>query len=68
MYLWAYATKATVQPGNICIKQIHAIHGSDEASTTYTSLHTFLVTDLTFSTETLGHVIFPHKARDHVAM
>ena len=32
----------------------------------YTSLHVILVMHYTFSTETLGHVIFPHKAGDHV--
>ena len=34
---------------------------------TYTLLHSISVTHLTFSTETLGHMLFPHKARDHVA-
>ena len=34
----------------------------------YTSLDTLLATQFTFSTETLGHVIFPHKPRDQVIM
>ena len=38
MYLWAYATKAMVQPGNIhvkagtCHKQAHLTHGSYDIS------------------------------------
>ena len=55
-----YTTTSSMESWNISINLMH--------TTTYNSFYAFLEKHLTFSTETLGNVIIPHKGRKKITM